>query len=410
VINFLIENPEYLIVFLPAATAIIQGYIFFSAKGKGKDKTRELSVVKRIASCAECESVYLLHKVQVQNKSVFKIEGLFTSMIIRIESTDSIQYFIDGFYVILPHDAISILNSHEKYTADICVVNGIAHVLDINDIWNIADSTQGVRNALFNRSGFNSNKNITLHKVRPSLFHETLMLDKGIRKEGDVKHAYYLFAMVSLILILPGLEGEVIYMSFIPMLLVIMIAVVVLIASKSAPQDLKTLDYKTHLKTHFISHASGIVTGISPVEDNRQAIWFATGEVNDSQKLYLVNHYSTKLIKVGQYIEFEYNAAVYPWKSQIIKIDKYFCATQIFKVKPFTNNTIMNIVLLSVVPAAIVDTVYAFNEVLSGERLNIIFCVLYLTLMTILFYTLNLVWQNYKKIKVLQRGGYCDKN
>jgi len=73
VINFLIENPEYLIVFLPAAIAIIQGYIFFSEKRKGKDKTRELSVIKRIASSAECEAVYLLHRVQAQNKSVFKI-------------------------------------------------------------------------------------------------------------------------------------------------------------------------------------------------------------------------------------------------------------------------------------------------------------------------------------------------
>jgi len=65
--------------------------------------------------------------------------------------------------VILPHDAISILNSHEKYTADICVVNGIAYVLGIKDVWNIAVSTQGVRNALFNRSVLNSDKNITLY-------------------------------------------------------------------------------------------------------------------------------------------------------------------------------------------------------------------------------------------------------
>ncbi|MBL1418684.1 MAG: hypothetical protein COA76_04420 [Moritella sp.] len=400
-ISFLIENSKYLIVFVPVTMTFIYVYIFFSKKSKGNDKTRGLSTVKRVASSAECEAIYLLHKVQVKNKSVFKIEGFFTSMEIQIENTKSIQYFIDGFYVILPHDAISILNSYKKYTADICVVNGIAHVLGINDVWHIDVSTQGVRNALFNRSGLNSNTNITVHKVRPALFHEDLMLGKD--KQDDVQSAYFLFFAVSLICILPSLEYELIYLSFIPMLLLIIIAVMhIKLSAKASPQGLKYLDHNKHI----ISYASGVVSGIGAVEDKRQAVWFTTGDVKDSQKLYLVNNYTTNAIKVGQYIEFQYNAAVYPLRSQIIKIDKCFSASQIFKVKPFTNNIMMNLTLCCLVPAAIVDTVYVINEVFGGERLNIIYCVLYITLMAILIYTINKVWQNYKKIKRLQRGGY----
>jgi len=241
------------------------------------------------------------------------------------------------------------------------------------------------------------------YKVRPALFHEDLMLGKD--KQDGVKSTYFLFFSMSLICILPGLDN-LIYFSFIPMLLLLIIAAMsIKLSARTSPQGVKYLDHNKHI----ISYASGVVSGIGSTEDKRQAVWFTTGEVEESQKLYLVNNYTTTTVQVGQYIEFQYNAAVYPFRSQIIKIDKCFSATQIFKVKPFTNNIMINLTLFSVVPPAIVDTVYFINEVSSGDRSNIIFYILYTLLMGILFYTINQVWQNYQKIKILQRGCYCDK-